>query len=195
MPNLCGVIITTNHKTNGLYLPDDDRRHMVAWSNLTQGRFHAPNTGANLYQWYGSGGVDHTSLTTSRTLISADSIRKNHRRRRKPFGRSPTPIARLKMPSWLTCWMILAGPDVVTLNDVANRAAILQPPFAEWLRDRKNRRAIPHRFEDCGYVAVSNPNDTEGRWKIDGTRHTIYGKASLTVRDRIAAAFKFVGAR
>ena len=89
----------------------------------------------------------------------------------------------------------LGRPDVVTLNDVANRAAILQPPFAEWLRDRKNRRAIPHRFEDCGYVAVSNPNDTEGRWKIDGTRHTIYGKAPLTVRDRIAAAFKFVGAR
>ncbi len=89
----------------------------------------------------------------------------------------------------------LGRPDVVTLNDVANRAAILQPPFAEWLRDRKNRRAIPHRFEDCGYVAVSNPNDTEGRWKIDGTRHKIYGKAPLTVRDRIAAAFKFVGAR
>jgi hypothetical protein len=89
----------------------------------------------------------------------------------------------------------LGRPDVVTLNDVANRAAILQPPFAEWLRDRKNRRAIPHRFEDCGYVAVSNPNDTEGHWKIDGTRHTIYGKASLTVRDRIAAAFKSAGAR
>ena len=56
----------------------------------------------------------------------------------------------------------------------------LQPAFAEWLRDRKNARRIPHRFEDCGYVAVRNPNDTEGRWKISGRRHTIYGKANLT---------------
>ena len=33
--NLCGVIITSNHKTDGIYLPADDRRHMVAWSNLS----------------------------------------------------------------------------------------------------------------------------------------------------------------
>jgi hypothetical protein len=84
---------------------------------------------------------------------------------------------------------------LVTLTDVTNRASVLNTTFAEWLRDRKNRRAIPHRFEDCGYVAVSNPHDTEGRWKIDGTRHTIYGKASLTVRDRIAAALKFARGR
>jgi len=34
------VIITTNHKTDGIYLPADDRRHMVAWSNLTKDDFH-----------------------------------------------------------------------------------------------------------------------------------------------------------
>ena len=89
----------------------------------------------------------------------------------------------------------LGRPDIVTLDQVASRATSLQPAFAEWLRDRKNRRSIPHRFEDCGYVAVSNPNDTGGRWKIGGIRHTLYGKADLTVRDRLAAAFKFAGAR
>ena len=30
--NVCGVIITTNHETDGIYLPADDRRHYVAWS-------------------------------------------------------------------------------------------------------------------------------------------------------------------
>jgi hypothetical protein len=29
--NCCGIIITTNHKTDGIYLPPDDRRHFVAW--------------------------------------------------------------------------------------------------------------------------------------------------------------------
>ena len=56
------------------------------------------------------------------------------------------------------------------------RASLVQPAFAEWLRDRKTGAAIPHRFEDCGYVAVTNPNDIGGRWKISGMRHTLYGK-------------------
>lgn len=89
----------------------------------------------------------------------------------------------------------LKQPNVVTLDQVASRATLRQPAFAEWLRDRKNRRSIPHRFEDCGYVAVANPNDTEGRWKISGTRHTIYGKTTLTLHDRIAAARILAGAR
>ena len=32
--NCVGMIITTNHKTDGIYLPADDRRHYVAWSDL-----------------------------------------------------------------------------------------------------------------------------------------------------------------
>jgi hypothetical protein len=28
--NVCGVVITTNHKTDGIFLPADDRRHFVA---------------------------------------------------------------------------------------------------------------------------------------------------------------------
>ena len=28
--NCCGVIIGTNYKTTGIYLPSDDRRHFVA---------------------------------------------------------------------------------------------------------------------------------------------------------------------
>jgi hypothetical protein len=38
VPNVCGVIITTNHKTDGIYLPADDRRHYVAWSDATKDR-------------------------------------------------------------------------------------------------------------------------------------------------------------
>jgi hypothetical protein len=37
--NVCGVIITTNYKTGGIYLPPDDRRHYVAWTDLTKEDF------------------------------------------------------------------------------------------------------------------------------------------------------------
>jgi hypothetical protein len=42
---------------------------------------------------------------------------------------------------------------------------------------------------------VRNPNDSEGRWKIGGLRQTIYGKASMTENERLAAAFKLTGTR
>jgi hypothetical protein len=37
--NVCGVIVTTNHKADGIYLPADDRRHFVAWSPLVKEDF------------------------------------------------------------------------------------------------------------------------------------------------------------
>lgn len=39
VPNVVGVVITTNHRTSGLYLPADDRRHYVAWSETTRVAF------------------------------------------------------------------------------------------------------------------------------------------------------------
>ena len=37
--NVCGAIITSNHRTDGLYLPPDDRRHYVAHSERKQEDF------------------------------------------------------------------------------------------------------------------------------------------------------------
>ena len=37
--NVLGFLITTNHKTDGIYLPADDRRHYVAWSDHTKEEF------------------------------------------------------------------------------------------------------------------------------------------------------------
>jgi hypothetical protein len=39
--NCCGVVITTNHLSDGIYLPADDRRHYVAWSDRTKESFNA----------------------------------------------------------------------------------------------------------------------------------------------------------
>jgi Family of unknown function (DUF5906) len=55
VPNLCGVIITTNHKTDGIFLPADDRRHYVAWSDLTLDDFET-DYWAKLWSWFDRGG-------------------------------------------------------------------------------------------------------------------------------------------
>jgi hypothetical protein len=69
IPNVSGVIITTNHKTNGIFLPADDRRHYVAWSDLNRDSFEAEywNT---LWQWYDTDGDSHArSLELRRCFL------------------------------------------------------------------------------------------------------------------------------
>jgi hypothetical protein len=55
VPNLCGVIITTNYKVNGIFLPANDRRHYVAWSDLKEKDFE-DGYWTGLWSWYDQGG-------------------------------------------------------------------------------------------------------------------------------------------
>jgi hypothetical protein len=194
VPNLCGVIITTNYKTDGIYLPAEDRRHLVAWSNLTLNEF-ADDYWRKLHRWYHAGG----NAAVAQYLASRDLSGFDAKAPPPKTGAFWEIVNANRAPEDAELADVLdelGRPDVVTLDQVASRASLLQPAFAQWLRDSKaNARRIPHRFEDCGYVAVRNPHDSEGRWKIDGKRHTIYGKTGLTERDRLAAALKFTGAR
>jgi len=81
-------------------------------------------------------------------------------------------------------------PDTVTIADLVAAAA---GDTSEWLMDRKNRRAFPHRLERCGYVSVRNPLAQDGLWKINGARQVVYAKANLTPGERLAAARKLAG--
>jgi hypothetical protein len=60
------------------------------------------------------------------------------------------------------------------------------------MRDRKNRRVIPHRLEQCGYVPVRNDAAKDGLWKLSQAQ-AVYAKAELAIRDRIKAAQALVG--
>jgi hypothetical protein len=61
----------------------------------------------------------------------------------------------------------LGMPAAVTLGAILTKAA---PDFSERLRDRRNRRRIPHRLDECGYVPVRNPTANDGLWKIANKR-------------------------
>jgi len=72
----------------------------------------------------------------------------------------------------------LCNPDVITLRQIVSRCE--EGDFKDWLKDRKNRRAIPHRLETADYVPVRNPDrPVDGLWKIGGKRQAVYGLARL----------------
>jgi hypothetical protein len=80
----------------------------------------------------------------------------------------------------------LGNPPVTTLGQIIKNAS---GSFVSWLTDRKNRRQIPYRFEQCGYVTVRNPADKrDGLWKMAGQRQVIYAQSNLSLRDQLAAA-------
>jgi hypothetical protein len=79
----------------------------------------------------------------------------------------------------------LGSPPVTTVTRVADYAS---DSFRDWLLDRRNARQVPHRFEECGYVAVRNAAAQSGLWVINGRRQTVYGRAELSPRERLAGA-------
>jgi hypothetical protein len=181
--NVLGAVITTNHKTDGIYLPADDRRHYVAWSDFTKEAF-TPEYWEDIWAWYHRGGLEHVAAYLAEHDISG-------------FDPKAAP------PQTPAFWEIvsvnyapedaeladvidaLGNPEVLTVKHlIANASGAI----GEWLTERKSRRALPHRLERCGYVSIRNPDATDGLWRIQQTRQVIYGRAELSKERRIAAA-------
>jgi hypothetical protein len=181
--NCCGIIITTNYKADGIYLPADDRRHFVAWSNLSKEDF-PPNYWNKLWRWYENGGACHVAAYLAALDLSMFD------------AKAPPP----KTPAFWDIVDASRAPEDAELADVLDRMgnpaattliAITNSAtggFLEWMQDRKNRRVIPHRLEQCEYVPVRNDAAKDGLWKINGARQVVYAKSSLPVRDRYIAA-------
>jgi hypothetical protein len=182
--NVCAVIITSNYKSDGLYLPADDRRHYVAWSDLTIADF-ADGYWNSLWGWYGSGGDEDVAAYLSALDISGFDPK-------APPAKTPAFWAivdanRAPEEAELADALDKLGwPDVLTLGDIMREVG--SSGFADWLADRKNRRAIPHRFERCGYAPIRNDAAKDGLWVIRGTRQVVYARTELSMRDRFAAA-------
>jgi hypothetical protein len=60
VPNCVGIVITTNHKADGIYLPAEDRRRLVAWSELRQNDFESGYWN-KVWSWYDNGGDSHVA--------------------------------------------------------------------------------------------------------------------------------------
>ena len=147
--NCCGVIMTTNHKSDGIYLPSDDRRHFVAWTDLTKDDF-SPAYWNKLWRWYGAGGHSHVAAYLAELDISTFD------------PKAPPPkteafwaiVNASRAPEDAELADVLdrmSNPAVMTLADVVRWA---DGETLGWLADRKNRRVVPHRLERCGYAPL-----------------------------------------
>jgi len=192
VPNVTSVIITTNHKQGGLYLPPDDRRHYFASSdrdktNFSEGYWQA------IHDWYDREGTAHVAAYLADYDLTG-------------FNPKAPP------PKTDAFWSVvdanradedaefanildkLEWPAALTLDDVREAATSLEMyEFEGWLADRRNNRKIGHRMEAAGYEPVQNPDAKDGYWRYRNKRQRIYAKRSLPRQDRLAAAARLVG--
>jgi hypothetical protein len=186
--NCCGVIIGTNYKTGGIYLPPDDRRHYVAWSNLTRNNF-SDSYWHRLWKYYDSGGDAHVHAYLHKLDISKFNV-KDPPPKTGAFWAIVDANRHPEDSELADVIDQLGNPPAITLARIANMAT---GDFAAVILDRKNRRAMPHRLERCGYTQIRNENAEDGLWRINGRRQAIYAKAELSPKEQFIAASRLVG--
>jgi hypothetical protein len=185
--NVCGVIVTTNHKADGLYVPADDRRHFIAWSDARREDFGSEYWN-QLYCWYSSGGTGHVdAYLRAKDLTDFDP--------KAPPPKTPAFWAVVQANESPDSGELrdvieaLKSPDAITVDSLITGAQILKlGPLIDELRDRKTRRSMPYKLERVGYIPVRNPDAEDGLFKICGRRQAVYARKHLTLVDQIRSA-------
>lgn len=193
--NCCGVVITTNRK-DSMYLPSDDRRHFVCWSTLSKEDF-SPEYWKNLWDWYEHGGDGHVAAYLA-GLNLTDFNPKSPPPKTAVFWQMVETNRTPEDAELADVLDKMERPDAVTIAQIANKARELgaqhvhDGDFFSFLTDRKNRRAIPHRMEECGYIPVRNEARKDGIWTVGESRQVIYANLQLTAQERYRAALELV---
>jgi hypothetical protein len=187
--NVCGVLITTNYKTNGIYLPADDRRHFVAWSTVPKETF-TEKYWTEMWAWYEGGGFGHVAAYLRTLDISAFNP-KAPPPKTEAFWEIVNASQAPEDAELADAIDHLGTPEIITIDMIASAA---DADTALWIKERKNRRIIPHRLENCGYEPVRNDDaKSDGHWKIGGKRQAVYARRELSIGDRLAAARRLTG--
>jgi hypothetical protein len=183
--NCVGVVITTNHKTDGVFLPPEDRRHYVAWSDIAKEDFEE-DYWTKLWGWINAGGDRHVAA-----YLHAYDLTTLDPKAPPPKTRAFWEIVdanRASEDAELADVLDRMGnPDATTMALIIDHTTF-DCEINAWLRDRKNRRLIPHRMDAIGYTPIRNPTADDGLWKLSTKRQVVYAKKTMSIRDQLQAA-------
>jgi hypothetical protein len=184
--NVLGLIITTN-RTDGLYLPADDRRHYVAWSPLTKDDFSGTYW-TELWRWYDQGGIGHVAAYL-RQLDRSDFDPKAPPLKTPAFWNMVAISEAPESGELRDAIDAMGNPKAFTLHQLVTQArAMGLNSLADEFNDRKNRRVIGHHFDRVGYIAVHNPDAKDGLFKINDRRQAVYALRSVSMAEQFQAA-------
>jgi hypothetical protein len=168
----CGVIITTNHLTSGIYIPDGDRRYDVIESaKLHEMGFKDKEERGQyfeeLWEWFLKGGDSHVAAYLNERDISKFSA--NSGQRLTDAWHSVVAHGSAG-DNWLYDAMDKLGNPSIVRADWVFTAAV-----ADGMKDVDVRRLISNAMTRHGYH-YHRSNSKDGRWKIDGKNVSVWVK-------------------
>jgi hypothetical protein len=182
VPNLCGVIITTNHKAAGIFLPPEDRRHFVSWSPLELSDFE-DGYFKTIWGFYFNGGVHHVAAYLH-TLNLAGFDAEAPPPKTQAFWEMVNSGRFAEAVDLANALDQLGNPHTVTFDDLADPSGPVNAEFIVTIR--QNKRMFPRWMEQCGYRHVNNPdNPRDGLWRIkrlgeaESKPRSVYGKSDI----------------
>lgn len=167
----CGVILTTNHLTNGIYIPPDDRRYdVLSCATLEEMELEDATVRRKyfeeLWAWFDAGGVRHVAAFLHARDLSDFSASGGQR---KTAAHQEVVRCGMAGDEWA-----MDAIDLCENKDMISGSAICRLAIKDGEREEKVKHRISHALGRLGYVVYPNPGCKDGRWKIKGKLHKIF---------------------
>lgn len=169
----CGVVLTTNHLSNGIYIPEDDRRYDVI-ECATMKEMDLEDEKARrayfseLWEWFYEGGDTHVAAF----LHERDITNFNPNNGQRKTDAHKTVVAGgMRGDSWIDDILEELGrPDAVRSDWILAKAE------ANGEKDAKTK--INNALARSGYNMLRSTMK-DGRWKFGNKKHVVYVKAGV----------------
>jgi hypothetical protein len=169
----CGVIITTNHLTSGIYIPADDRRYdVIEAATLQEMSLHDDGMRreyfSNLWGWFLTGGENHIAAYLHERDISKFSASNGQR---KTDAHQAVVAAGMTGDYWLSDILDELGNPIGVRSDI-----IIARAVAGGEKEMDVRRKLSNTIGRFGYKVHQRPTAKNNRWKIEGKPVMVYVK-------------------
>jgi hypothetical protein len=169
----CGVIITSNHLANGIYIPEDDRRYDVIDCATMQDMGLTEEDArreyfSELWAWFYAGGATHIAAYLHERDISGFSAANGQR---KTDAHKTVVAGGMHGDQWLDDIIDELGYPKSIRSDW-----ILTKAIANGEKESDIKRKLANSMSRSGYQMHRDPQRRDGRWKIGNKLVTVFCK-------------------
>ena len=169
----CGVIITTNHLANGIYIPEDDRRYdVIDCATMDEMGLRKEDVRrqyfSDLWEWFFEGGASHVAAYLHEHDISKFNASNGQR---KTDAHKTVVASGMTGDQWLDDILEDMNYPVAVRSDW-----LLTKAVAEGEKEGDIKRKLANSMTRSGYT-LHRSDRKDGRWKIGNKVVTVYVKA------------------
>jgi hypothetical protein len=177
----CGVILTTNHLTTGIYIPPDDRRYDVIEAATKEEMGLGTSEASReyfgeLWDWFVEGGDRHVAAYLFERKLNGFSAANGQR---KTDAHRSVVLLNMSADSWA-----VDAIDELQTPVVVRVSSILRIITKNGGNEREASAKIQNVMTRLGYSFLKNPNRADGRWVFDGKKKSaVYVKRGTSVEE------------